>query len=485
MSSFAQVFRAIPFRRCVIALIVTLLLLPVKMQAAQADASASFVARSGNQLTLAGNRFRFGGTNTYTLLFNDTFGDPTGGYGSHAKIDDWFQTAADMGVKVVRLFGFASNGYANSVEPAENTFNDAAFEVRDYALKVAASYGMHVVFPFFDRYGVTELGGVRVIANWLNIDWTTTWTNGAAISDEEALVNHILNHTNQYTNIAYRDDPTFLAWELGNELGGPPASWEETLASYLKSIDGTDAYGNHHLVMGGNEGIDSTFHFDASYLSTIPDVDIVSSHFYPGDNPCTQANEAAAGGKAYIDGEWDWWGVSDSTFSGILTGIENCDAVSGDLFWQITPHASNYGFQEPICATCDGFNMLYPVGESRNGVNTPQNILDRMQGLRTHIFAMNGVSIPPPHITPPTPVQIVVSGTTIAWHGSAGAKNYTIQRTTDLTNGSWETICDRCVNDMQTPWTDSTQPTGTVWYRVQAVNVDGTGTSAFSDPVSN
>ena len=64
----------------------------------------------------------------------------------------------------------------------------------------------------------------------------------------------LLTHVNQYTGVAYKDDPTIMAWETGNELGGwmlnggaPPAAWTLEIAAYIKSLapnqlvsDGTD-----------------------------------------------------------------------------------------------------------------------------------------------------------------------------------------------------------------------------------------------------
>jgi len=39
----------------------------------------------------------------------------------------------------------------------------------------------------------------------------------------------LLNHVNTYTCLAYKNDPTIMAWETGNELD-PPTSWTQTIS---------------------------------------------------------------------------------------------------------------------------------------------------------------------------------------------------------------------------------------------------------------
>lgn len=61
-----------------------------------------------------------------------------------------------------------------------------------------------------------------------------------------------MQRINPYNGIAYKDDPTILAWETGNELGGyieaemwPPASWTRSVVSYIR------AYDSNHLIIDG------------------------------------------------------------------------------------------------------------------------------------------------------------------------------------------------------------------------------------------
>ncbi len=74
---------------------------------------------------------------------------------------------------------------------------------------------------------------------------------------------HLLNRTNIYTGVKYKDDPTIMTWELGNEprclsAGAYPRSpncttqtliaWAGEMSTYIKSVD------DKHLVSVGDEG---------------------------------------------------------------------------------------------------------------------------------------------------------------------------------------------------------------------------------------
>ncbi len=58
----------------------------------------------------------------------------------------------------------------------------------------------------------------------------------------------IINHTNPYTGLKYRDDPAIFSWELANEPRRYPLDWINDTAAYIKSLD------PNHMVTTGSEG---------------------------------------------------------------------------------------------------------------------------------------------------------------------------------------------------------------------------------------
>ena len=89
---------------------------------------------------------------------------------------------------------------------------------------------------------------------------------------------------NPHTGLRYKEDPTIMAWESGNELYFPPFQWTIDLAKYVK-----EELGAVQLFMDGK-------HISApgvGWYSELEDpvrleefrkyVDIISDHAYPMD----------------------------------------------------------------------------------------------------------------------------------------------------------------------------------------------------------
>jgi mannan endo-1,4-beta-mannosidase len=66
-----------------------------------------------------------------------------------------------------------------------------------------------------------------------------------------------------------------------------------------------------------------------------------------------------------------------------------------------------------------------------------------------------------------------IHGQTLAWRGAALGDTYSIERSSAGENGPWSVICQRCATDKQSPWKDKNQPSGSLWYRIQAYNLAG------------
>lgn len=274
----------------------------------------SFVTRSGSTLQLNGNPFRFGGVNIFWLGALSQTQTPT-----HYEVDDALSTAASMGLLAVRAHTLGvSTGYANAVEPSLGTFNSSAFTSIDYAIKRAGDFGLKLIIPLTDNYHYYH-GGKYNFTTWRSIsDETQFYTNATVISDFELYINTLLTHVNTLTGIAYKDDPTIMIWETGNELHDPtpPTSWTTTIANYIKSVD------SNHLVMDGSEGINSN-------LFSLSTLDVFSNHSYPLQYSIMTTDITAMSGanQAYIVGEFDW--RPNQTQAGGILSLDTSTFVDG------------------------------------------------------------------------------------------------------------------------------------------------------------
>ncbi|KAK2446413.1 mannan endo-1,4-beta-mannosidase [Trifolium repens] len=102
----------------------------------------------------------------------------------------------------------------------------------------------------------------------------------------------MLTRRNSLSGVAYKDDPTIMAWELMNEIrcpsdhsGNTVQGWISEMASYLKSIDG------NHLLEAGLEGFygesnrdsNPNFQVGTDFIANnqIPTIDFATLHSYP------------------------------------------------------------------------------------------------------------------------------------------------------------------------------------------------------------
>src|SRR5262249_12396243 len=150
------------------------------------------------------------------------------------------------------------------------------------------------------------------------------------IADFKKTVDYIVNRRNTFTGTLYKDDKAILAWETGNEIN-PPYSWTKQIAAHLKSLD------TNHLVWDGfyigNRDVQPQALDD-------PNIDIVSSHHYPG----AKKNGAAmvedikrfrreiAGKKVYIVGEFGFIPTVD--VRELLDAVIS-EGVSGAMLWSL------------------------------------------------------------------------------------------------------------------------------------------------------
>ena len=418
----------------------------------------TFVVRDGTSLKLAGRPFTMVGPNMYWTGLDENVGgiDPsTPGavdYPSYFRIRDGLTTAKAMGSTVVRAHtNGVSTGNPKSLEPSLGRFNSTAFDAMDYTVAQARKDGLRLIVPLTDNYRYYH-GGRFDFLNWLGLstadDGALFYTDPQARAAYQAYIRRLLTHVNPLTGLAYRDDPTIMAWELGNELNGMTSDWIGANSRYLKRV------APRQLVAAGQQsGIDS------DVLAT-PQVDISDSHYYPPTAAGITADAATVtrAGKVYLAGEF----ATASATSTLLDQVAADPGVDGALFWSLFPHADHYGYVQHD----DGFTVHYPGDTAA--------MRDQITALTGFAATMTGTVTPAVHGDRPllTAVTKTEGITTVSWRGTAAAQGYLIQR---ATGGSrWTTVSGPDpVSDDAAPWLDQTTPSTTASYRVVAVGASG------------
>lgn len=407
-----------------------------------------FVKRNGSRFELDGENYRFSGANIYWLGLDENVNGVD--YPTSFRIENALDTAMEMGANVIRSHTLAASvGAEKSLQPSLGYFNEEAFRKVDFVLNELAKRGLRVIIPLVDNWNYYH-GGRETFVNWRGIeDEDQFYFNQEVINDFKNHISTVLHRVNHITGIAYKDDPTILAWEIGNELEGTPNEWVEEIIQYVKLLD------MNHLVGFGNR-----FNLAEDKLS-IEGLDFIDAHYYPV-NPKQLGKDirlADKAGKPLLVGEYGWVEGDLDTF---LTMAESSEGVIGTHFWSLFGHHDTSSYVDHF----DSFTLHYP------GSQTNEDRLSRIQRLRKHAFVMSEQPARD-HKTPNSPIITNVNGK-IYWRGVVGAAAYTIERSTVDEAGPWNVVCEKGTSDQYGYWRDTTRDSmKEAWYRIKAYNLSG------------
>lgn len=428
--------------------------------------SWNFVKRVGNQLFDGPSAIRMSGMNMYWLGLDYDAGGfaapPTGRniIPSHARIDDAFATAVMMGANIVRSLSLGINyGSAGTLYPTlGGSYTEAVFQGIDYVIARARHYGIRLIIPFTTQnFGNWYLGTLGSFSNW---GGTNFYSDSVAVNNFKAYISTLLNRVNTFNGIAYKNDPTILAWENGNELIGSPDAWSADICAYIKGI------APNQLVIDGSFGVRTASLTDAN-------VDIVSDHFYPMDTTRLAADLATANlsNKVFIIGEYDNNQIyaGGSTLANFLAAVEAASAVKIDMFTDLMAPADTHGYQASYqFHTLDPTNVGTDSAWGDPTVYGGISVQTRLAAIRTHIHTVRSRSVPsyPGCNTP-------ILNANMTWHGVVGAVNYQMERSTTSAVAGFSVISSTLTDMTSQPWVDPSPPGGSVWYRLSAINADG------------
>jgi mannan endo-1,4-beta-mannosidase len=471
---------------------------------ANAPNAGDFVKRADTGLTLLGNPLRLAGMNIpWLALRSDTGHAADSRYPTAFEITDVLSTVQAMGGSVIRIVSAgASAGCTLCIAPAPGLMNEEALKQVDLILQQARDMGLKVIIPLAGSgasCGGAETDPVAsspcVFAAWRGKTPAEFFTDPIVKADFDRYLAAILQRVNSITGIAYRDDPTILAWENCDACGaGVPApvvaAWTEEIGEAIKALD------RHHLyengAFAGRLAPASPGAVPAASLA-LPSVDVIGDQIIPAaPGPATApgdmadaADAAAKSGRAYVIDAFGWtpkdWKTPED-FEAFLNRVVKKRIIAGALVTNLQGHADQGGFL-PVPPNAGPESALYFPGTQTDAAD-----LDAMQARARVVrrFAYRMAELPIPAFLTVNPPKILhVDHGRIVWQGAAGATDYTVERSQDPhVNGSWKTLCTHCTSDATAPWQDPDVPKEAPWYRLTPYNANAHA-GLPSDPVQS
>jgi mannan endo-1,4-beta-mannosidase len=405
------------------AIFIMLLALPV----CNAVAFEHFISRDGSNLFDGKKPYRFVSVNIPNYFILE---DRAGTHGKKwHRVSEFEQRDAASAVKrlggqVFRSYTFAVAGGKNLSDNLAHIYADKSGRIRyneelfrdvDRGLAIAAAEGVRVIIPLVDNWA--WFGG---FAEWAALSGTQDfWNDLKARSEFKKFISWLLNRKNTVTGVMYKDDPTIMAWELGNEIDKASSGWISNMAAHIKANDQ-----NHLIVDGGHKHIPEVSLQDEN-------IDIVTTH-YTDQEFTAFATQAEKAGKAYFYGEFD---PASSAEVGKIVQRTIESGMAGCLVWSLRFRTEFGGFYYHSDFNGASDSLHYP------GFSTtkPDGEAEIIRILREGAFAIQGLPVTP-EAAPEAPVLLTIeSPSAINWQGSSGAIAYDVQRKKDQ-KGSWQTI---------------------------------------------
>ena len=452
--------------RSVAAAIAAVLLFAGMAQAAGFD---HFITRNGSGLYSGDKPFRFISVNIPNyFIIEDRAGESGEKWHRVTAFEqrDAAETVRRMGGQVFRAYTFSVVGGRNLAKGLAHIYADdqgriqyheELFKDVDRGLAIAAEKGVRVIIPLVDNW--EWFGGH---AEWARLSGASDfWNDLKAKADFKAFVSWLLNRRNTLTGIIYKDDPTIMAWELGNEIDKASPDWIMEMAAHIKGIDK-----NHLLIDGGHKEIPAVALADKN-------IDIVTTH-YTDKEFTALAEKAAWAGKAYIYGEFA--PVSSEVVGDILRRTVYSPAA-GAMAWSLRFRSELGGFYYHNDFNGKSDSLHYPGFAATRPIEEEEV----MRILREGALYIQGAPIAEDTVPEAPTLLPIESPAAINWQGSSGATSYTVERRKG--SGAWETIATG-VSDAVPVVHDgeiiprlplfSDHPGRGNWsYRVIAVNVSG------------
>ncbi|KAL2609707.1 hypothetical protein R1flu_028280 [Riccia fluitans] len=371
-----------------------------------------FIRRKGIRLEDEdGKPFLVHGCNFYWLMYQ------AADESSRIMVDDVLRDSKSLGLNVGRTWAF-NDGADRALQISPGIYGEKAFQGLDYAIAQAGKHGIRLVLSLINNFDA--YGGRPQYVKWARDAGNYLPSNDSFFTHYVTRALKILTRVNSITGIAYKDDPTIMAWELMNEprcvsdpSGDTLMEWVKEMGAWVKSID------NKHLLQVGMEGFygSSTpgrrwanpndidgLGTDFIRMNQITHIDFATVHCYP-DLWLPKLSESRQlsflqiwvnihieDAEDFLDkpvlftefGKSDrsldykpsqrsdfFWTVYDSVFSSANSG----GAAGGAMLWQLLPQGMDQWR--------DGFAVLANQSSSANVISWQSQ---RMKRVATNLF---------------------------------------------------------------------------------------------------
>ncbi|KAI8926878.1 glycoside hydrolase superfamily [Entophlyctis helioformis] len=403
--------------------------------------------------------------------------------------EDAIRTVAAGGGRVIRTYtlGFGPRYHVRS----PRNYHEPALVAMDQALSLARKHRVRLIIPLVNNNFSDNLsyGDYGFMAKARGKSPMVFFSDPQLRQDFKDLIADLLNRVNTLTGIRYGDDPTILAWQFGNELGGwksspPPGDWTVEMAKHVKSL------APRTLVMDGTMGAhDARRRFAKAALES-EFVDVFSNHYYYGSSDLSRidrdAKFVAGYKKAFIIGEFGL--CSTSVIETVLKRVVATPYISGALIWSLRYHSAEGGFYTHY--EKDNYWSYHAPGFPKaSGFTTEEQTIVPM--MRKHALLIQGLPANTPYPIPSAPGLIAgVKPSALRWRGASWAASYRVWRapsapssasdgsaTRETATAHWELLADRVLDNVewgQPIYADKSAVAGSWYmYRIQSVSADG------------
>ncbi len=323
----------------------------MQVNSSEAPTFEHFIRRDGSKLFDGDEEFRFLSINVPTLNYveDEMAFEVTNPYGlpNEFELRDLFKTVNILGGKVVRSYTIPVRNLnfppeAVTYVEAPGVFNEEAFRAMDLAVSLAGEHQVRLIVPLVNNW--EWFGGRPNYAAFRGKDKDAFCTDRQIIADFKQTIAHVLNRRNTITGVVYKDDPTIMAWETGNEMTCSPA-WALEIARYLKELS------PKQLVVDGWHAVHmpNLNNFVQPHSIDDPAIDLVSTHHYEESPVEMLANirktvEIVGGKKPILVGEFGF--VSTTGMERIMDYIIDEPSIAGGLTWSLRRHHRNGGWYQ-------------------------------------------------------------------------------------------------------------------------------------------